>query len=269
MSSRGATALQVGAAIVHDDPVDPLHTLPRLLDRVPAEVVVHAEAEPCPYLDGRIARMPLRLPIRRLQPKELDTRLAAGDRRHGALLYRPSCPECRACEAIRLDVNDFEMRSRHRRALRKGDAALQVEIGPPIADETRVTLFEKHKRLRGLASGGGREMTTVTYQRFLVDRLCASFELRYLLDDQLVGVAVTDRGEVSLSAVYCFYDPEYAHLGIGTYSVLKQIELARAWGLRHVYLGLYIAENEHMAYKAGYLPHERLIDGEWRRFERD
>lgn len=247
--------------------MDPLHTLPRLLDRVPAEVVVHAEAEPCPYLEGRTARMPLRLPIRRLQPSELDTRLAAGDRRHGALLYRPSCPECRACEAIRLDVGAFEMRARHRRALRKGDRALEVEIGPPLADEARVALFEKHKRLRGLSSSG-RAMTQVTYQRFLVDRLCASFELRYFLEGELVGVAVTDRGEESLSAVYCFYDPEHSNLGIGTYSVLKQIELAQAWGLRHVYLGLYIAENEHMAYKASYLPHERLIDGEWRLFER-
>jgi arginine-tRNA-protein transferase len=36
-----------------------------------------------------------------------------------------------------------------------------------------------------------------------------------------------------------------------------------------VYLGLYVAENAHLRYKAGFLPHERRIDGEWRRFHRD
>ena len=51
--------------------MDPLHTLPRLLDRVPAEVLVHSEPEPCPYIEGQTALMPLRLPIRRLQPGEL------------------------------------------------------------------------------------------------------------------------------------------------------------------------------------------------------
>ena len=76
-------------------------------------------------------------------------------------------------------------------------------------------------------------------------------------------------------AVYCYYDPDLASLSIGTYSILTQLRLAAQWGMRHVYLGLYIAENAHMAYKARFLPHERLIaprdgdgNGEWREFER-
>ena len=52
------------------------------------------------------------------------------------------------------------------------------------------------------------------------------------------------------------------------YSILKQVELCRAWGLRYLYLGLYVADCRSMAYKAGYLPHERLLDGEWVRFDR-
>jgi arginine-tRNA-protein transferase len=248
--------------------MDPLHTLPRLLDRVPAEVLVHSEEEPCPYIEGQTALMPLRLPIRRLQPSELDDRLAAGDRRHGALLYRPTCKSCQACEAIRLDAPTFQLRPHHRRILRRGDRELRVELGPPLATEDRLALFERHKQLRGLETKNSRPMTLLSYQRFLVDRLCGSFELRYFHKDRLVGIAVTDRGAESLSAVYCFYDPSLSKLSIGTYSILKQLELAREWRMRHVYLGLYIKENEHMAYKSRFRPHERLVDGEWRLFPR-
>ena len=58
-------------------------------------------------------------------------------------------------------------------------------------------------------------------------------------------------------------------LSLGTYSILKQLELAKRWGMRHLYLGLYIEANEHMAYKARFLPHDRLVRGEWRKFERE
>jgi len=78
---------------------------------------------------------------------------------------------------------------------------------------------------------------------------------------------VTDRGTTSLSAVYCFWNPAYARLSVGTYSILKQIQLARHWEMDHLYLGLYIADNAHMSYKARFTPHERLIDGRWQRFE--
>ena len=44
--------------------------------------------------------------------------------------------------------------------------------------------------------------------------------------------------------------------------------MCQQWGLRWLYLGLAISESPHMKYKLGWLPHERRIDGTWRRFER-
>lgn len=208
----------------------------------------------------------MRLPTRALAPEELDARLADGDRRHGPFLYRPSCPGCQACEAIRLDVTDFDFTGSHRRVLRKGDRVFTVEIGDPVADEERLALYDLHKRGRDLMNGSSETLDIKGYEGFLVDRCVRSFELRYRHEGKLVGVAVTDRGEESLSAVYCLWNPEYSKLSLGTYSILKQVELCRTWGVRYLYLGLFIEENEHMRYKARFLPHERFIRGVWQRF---
>lgn len=242
--------------------------MPVLLDRDPPEVVVHDEESACAYIAGETARLPLRLPIAHLEGPSFDRRLEGGDRRHGSLLYRPSCPRCRRCEAIRVDVQAFRLGRTHRRVLRRGDASLTIERGVPEVSPERLALYEKHKRERNLHAVGEPPIDAISYQRFLVDSCTRSFELRYLHDGRLVGVAIADRGADALSAVYCYYDPELSDLSIGTYSILKQIELCRAGGLRHLYLGLYIADSPVMSYKARFLPHERLVGGAWQRFER-
>jgi len=239
----------------------------RLLPGSPPELVVYDEAQPCPYLTGRTARLPLRIPARPLTRPELDQRLTAGDRRQGIFLYHTHCPSCRACEPIRIDVTDFQPGRTQRRTLTRNNRLFQVELGQPLADERRVALYNRHKEGRGLGSGR-TPIDLDGYREFLVLTSCETFELRYRLNDQLVGVALVDRGEDSLSAVYCYYDPAFAATSLGTYSILKQIELCQRWKLRYLYLGLYIQESENMRYKARFLPHERLIGGEWVRIQR-
>jgi len=240
----------------------------RVLPGSPPELVVYDEPQPCPYLDGRVARLPLRIPARPLTRAELEQRLRTGDRRQGIFLYHTSCPSCSACEPIRIDVDDFTLGRTHRRVSARGDEKLTVELGPAIADERRIELYNRHKQLRGL--GNGRNLIDFDgYREFLVLSSCETFELRYSLAGELIAVALVDRAENGLSAVYCYYDPAHEALSLGTYSILKQVELCRQWGLRYLYLGLFIAESERMRYKARFLPHERLLDGAWVRFDRE
>jgi arginine-tRNA-protein transferase len=234
----------------------------------PPEWLVWDEPTRCPYLPSETAHLPLRLPMRRLKPAEFARRLAEGDRRQGLLLYRPKCPRCAACEAIRLDVTEFTANATQRRVLRRGDAQLRMLIGRPTATEEKVALYNRHKMERGLTTGDGL-IDAEGYEQFLAESCTDTIEIRYVLSGLLVGVAIADRAADALSAVYCFYDPSFARLSLGTYSVLKQIGLCRQWGLRYLYLGLYVAGNRAMAYKARYLPHERLIDGAWQRFSKE
>ncbi len=234
----------------------------RLILDQPPELVVHDELQPCPYLEGRVSRLPLRIPARALGPAELSQRLQRGDRRQGLFLYRPACPGCVACEPIRLDVQRFLPNRSQRRTLKRGDQELRLELGEPVADSERVALYNRHKELRGL-SAGQSGVDQRSYGEFLAMTCCDTLELRYRIGETLVGVAIVDRASDALSAVYCYYDPSHERLSLGTYSVLKQIELCRSWGLRYLYLGLYIAESVHMRYKARFLPHERLFETRW------
>lgn len=143
-----------------------------------------------------------------------------------------------------------------------------MEIGPLEPTLEKVSLYNRHKRGRNLTSGEA-PIDIDGYRAFLGESCCDSFELRYRHKGKLIGVAITDRAERSLSAVYCYFDPSYEHLSPGAYSILKQLDLCARWGLKHLYLGLYIADCESMAYKGRYLPHERMLDGDWRVFDRD
>ncbi|AUX23148.1 arginyl-tRNA-protein transferase [Sorangium cellulosum] len=234
---------------------------------VPLELTVHDEVSPCPYLPGAEARMPLRVPIRPLTRAEFDRRLAAGNRRHGKLLYRTECPSCRACEPIRIVVRDFVPGRTQRRVLRRGEQVIDIEIGPPTITRQKIALYNLHKHGRGLMRDDG-PLGAAGYEAFLVDSCCETFEMRYHIGGRLVGVAIVDRGQDALSAVYSFYDPELEPLSPGVFSILKQVELCRTWGLRYLYLGLYVEKCSPLVYKARYLPHERLIDGRWQRFDR-
>ncbi len=226
------------------------------------EFLVYDSEESCPYLPGRTARMPLRQPLETLTGFELDEKLAAGDRRCGPFLYGTRCAACQACQPIRLEVDRFQPSSTQRRVFRQGEKKLRTVVGEPIADATRIALYNKHRELRGL-NHDGMPITISSYRQFLVDSCCDTLELSYLLGDELVAVAIVDRGAQAVSAVYCYFDPDFSSLSPGVYSVLKQIELTRQWERKHLYLGYFIADSPHMRYKANYRPYQLRIDGEW------
>lgn len=238
-----------------------------ILNVIPPEVVVHDAEEACQYLPGHRARTPLRLPLRDLTPAEFDGRLEAGDRRTGRLLYTQACPACTACEPIRVDVRAFAPSRSQRRTQAKGNACIEASIGPIVADDRRVALYLQHLEMRGLGRGqepiGLRE-----YAAAFVSSCVDGFEIRYFLGKEMIGLAITDHGQRSLSAVYTAWDPTCAALSLGTYSILTQIALARRADLDWVYLGLTIEDSPPMAYKTRFRPHERRIGGVWRRFDR-
>ena len=233
-----------------------------------SDIVIIDETEECPYLAGETARMPLRMPLGKITLEQADHRLAEGHRRTGEFIYQTSCPTCQACEPIRLNCFEFEFSRNQRRVLSKGDRRLIQKTGPLLADDERVELFNKHRRMRGLV----KRDTDIDVEEYIwgfVRSCFESFEITYWLDGQLVCLAVCDRGKNSMSAVYTFFDPDMKSAGLGTYSILKQVEYCTKQKLQHLYLGYYVDNSPHMQYKSRFIPNERLIRGQWVRFVED
>jgi arginine-tRNA-protein transferase len=140
---------------------------------------------------------------------------------------------------------------------------LTTQFASTRLHEENLRLFNRHRSERNLGDDGaayGNE----DYESFLVESCFEQTqELRFYLDGQLVGVSVIDCGDNSISAVYTYFDPDFSKLSIGTYSILKQIELCRSTNRTYLYLGMYVKENQHLNYKARYKPQQRWVQGSW------
>jgi len=249
-----------------DEALDALPPWPSVVDatqlgRGPQMVVVYDALQACPYLPDRVARMPLEYPKQRLTAEDLDRLLENGYRRSGAMFYRTDCPGCQACIATRVDVHRFEWTKSFKRIFNRGRRELQITWGRPKVDTERLRVFNQHRSLRGLSSSGPATLTD--YHEFLVASCVDTREIAFRCDGHLIGVAIVDRGAESVNAVYTHFDPGFGRYSIGTLAVLKQIEWALESARRYVYLGLYVAENRHLNYKARFLPQQRLVCGSW------
>ena len=235
----------------------------RLPDAECRLVVVQDQMQICPYLDGVTARMPLRLPVGTVTPETTDQLLALGYRRSGDFVYRAQCPRCRECKPTRVLVDQFQPTRSMRRVLQRADRALTSHWGTPSVDPRRLKLFNDHRIKRGLGSPDGEEIDVDAYRSFLVDTCCETKELTIVEGDQVVGVSIVDLGRNSTSAVYTHFSPEVSRYSLGTYAILRQIEFAQKTGRKYVYLGMYVADNPHLNYKARFHPQQRLENEVW------
>jgi arginine-tRNA-protein transferase len=85
----------------------------------------------------------------------------------------------------------------------------------------------------------------------------------------LLAACLTDRLGDGLSLVYSFFAPHESRRSLGSFMILDHIDKARRLGLPHVYLGYWVEGSRKMAYKAAYLPQERLGLSGWARVERE
>jgi len=232
-----------------------------LQDPASRELIIHDDEQECPYLPDRQARMPLRWQVVPVPPRVFDRALAAGDRRVGRMLYRTACDGCAACKPLRVAASSFSP-SRSQRRVARRNADIRIEVGPVSFSERHLELFNRHRIERNLATDG-RQMSEEEYVGWFAQSCTRTAEMRYLLDDRLVGVGILDIGDKDTSSVYYYFDPDEARRSLGTYSVLSEVAWLRSRRGRFHYLGLWVEGCRHLDYKATFSPHEKLLSGRW------
>ncbi|MBM4206095.1 MAG: arginyltransferase [Gammaproteobacteria bacterium] len=216
---------------------------------------------PCSYLHDRQAKT-LFLDPRETISGSLYSRLTnVGFRRSGSHLYRPQCGGCTACIPTRLRISAFEPNRTQRRCLRDNQD-LRFELAPAAWSPQVFNLYERYIAGRH-RDGDMFPASEDQFRSFLLSPWATTFFLCAWVGPELAAVAVFDRLEQGLSAVYTFYEPELEKRGLGTRMILEEIHLAEALGLPWLYLGYWIRDSEKMRYKTNFRPVQLLVNGQW------
>jgi len=225
---------------------------------------------PCPYLPGMQERKVFTHLVGRRAAGLNDALTQTGFRRSQTIAYRPACENCRACVSVRVLVEDFRLSASQQRVLR-ANAEVVGDAAPNKPSSEQYSLFRRYLDVRH-PDGGMADMSMLDYSMMIEDSHINTTLTEYRLGGptgQLVGACLTDTLADGLSLVYSFYEPDEAKRSLGAFMILDHIARARALGLPHVYLGYWVEGSRKMAYKAAYLPQERLGLNGWNRVERD
>ncbi len=183
-----------------------------------------------------------------------------GWRRFGHYYSRPACNGCTKCLSLRVDVNRIETGRSVRRLYRK-NRETKIVVKRPSVSYAHLKLYEKYHRHMQRKKGWDYYPVTAESYHDLYAKGFSTYglEVLYLRDGKLVGVDLIDMVRDGISSIYFYYDPDYAHLGLGNYSIYKQVDFAREKGLAWIYLGYYVEACESLNYKAKYRPHQILF----------
>ncbi|MBN1207602.1 MAG: GNAT family N-acetyltransferase [Myxococcaceae bacterium] len=231
-----------------------------------ANVIHHATEppEPCHYLPEQRSSLEQKV-MTDVTAEEFEALLSRGWRRFGPIYFRPACQACGECVTLRIPTATFRPNRSQRRA-QAACARFRVEVRVPQVDAERRALYHAwHDWRQRTREWSAAELSERDYYlQFAFPHPCAREVAWY--DDaaeggpRLVAVGICDETPQSWSAVYFFFHPDYAHCSLGTANVVKQVELARARGLPHVYLGYRVLGCASLRYKAAFRPHE-LLEG--------
>lgn len=232
-----------------------------LIARMIASTLCQTGAEfPCPYVPGRAARFSGFDCDRPLPEGLYDSLMQVNFRRNGSVVYRPDCQGCADCRMIRIPVGGFELNRAQRRCLKRNqDVIPTLEPARPTDEKHR--LYQRYLGARHASASpdedamdGSRE----EFESFLYSS-CVTTEDVVFRDSsgKLLAVSVVDREPRSLSAVYCYFDPEESiRRSLGTFNILALVEEAQRRGLDYVYLGYWLGDSKKMSYKAAFRPAE-------------
>ena len=217
---------------------------------------------PCPYLPQRTAHHHVSDTNALLSPNLYSGLIDVGFRRAGERIHRPNCNRCEQCVSLRIPVAKFVISKSQRRILNKNNN-LSIKIVTNPNQRQYYALYQQYILNRHPESESMQDVEE-TFQNFLFSSWAQTFAVEFTLTSGLlVCVAICDPLAQGWSAVYTFYNTDYTNRCLGTYAILKQIELLQQRRLDFLYLGYWVNDCKKMNYKSRFKPCEGLIDEKW------
>jgi arginine-tRNA-protein transferase len=200
-----------------------------------------------------------------VDPATMGLFLANGYRRNGNCMYAMRCPDCSGCLPIRINPPDF-IANRNQKRVWKKNRDVSIGVAPLTMSDENLNLLDKFLQNR---FPEGKSSAESYYSGFFITSITRCFEIRYRIDEQLLGVAVVDGSDTWLNAVYFFFDPKFADRSPGTLNILNLINFCQSHTIGQLYLGYLIESVKAMKYKSAFKPHELLLNNHWKKVERN
>lgn len=214
----------------------------------------NADVVSCPYISGNQFRQRYTV-LNDIKPEEFDFLIINGWRHFGLFFFMPNCQNCNECRPIRTLINNFSPSKSQRRNKKKNDSIVRVEFVLPEYSYEIYRVYEKHSKVKF-----NQETSIADFKEsFFSDALQGNSRLSlFWVNKELVGVGFIDISKDGISSVYFCYDTDFSFLGLGVYSVLKEIEYGKQLDKSYYYLGYFVEGNSSMEYKGKYTPSEIL-----------
>jgi len=214
----------------------------------------------CAYIPGNSVRMHYKY-VDKASKTFATAVIARGWRRFGKYYFHPICNGCNACKSLRIDVNNYHYSKSQKKSIKRNKDT-QIIVQKPTLTTAHIDLYNKYHAFKHQKDGWNhRNISQREYHENFVDG-AHDFgkEVLYIIDGKLVGVDLIDILDDGISSIYFYYDPDYAHLSLGTFSLLYQIKLAKILELPWIYLGYWVEGCKAFAYKPKFQPQE-ILDG--------
>ena len=229
----------------------------------------------CAYLPNRSVRMNYKYTS--YANKNFNTALIQrGWRRFGKYYFYPICNGCNECKSLRIDVESFKPSKSQRKAIKRNKDT-KVILQTPVVDDEHIELYNKYHHYKHIKDKWRTtEIHGLEYrENFAEGAHDFGKEIAYYRDNKLVGVDLIDITNDGISAIYFYSDPDYGWHSLGVYSLIVQINLAKALGKKWIYLGYWVDGCKAFEYKTNFNPIE-ILDGfpkieeqpEWKEFDK-
>ena len=172
------------------------------------------EDRSCSYFENKISDIRYKY-IYSCSPSSYQNMLERGWRRFGRMHFVPECKFCNKCVSMRIDVANYKFSKSEKRVISKNKDT-KLYIRPPSVTMEHLNLYDKYHRFMN-------DKKDWPYTAISPDEYMKSYvetkegyakEFLYMKDDKLIGVALVDILPNSISAIYCYYDHDYAELSL-------------------------------------------------------
>jgi arginine-tRNA-protein transferase len=212
----------------------------------------------CAYLENKQVRMNYKY-VSHASQKFVSAVITRGWRRFGNYFFHPICQDCNECKSLRIDVENYHYTKSQKKAIKR-NANTTVIVQKPSLTQAHLDLYNKYHQHKKESDGWRHsDISQREYkENFVLGAHEFGKEVLYIVDNKLVGVDLIDIFDEGISSIYFYYDPEYARLSLGTYSLLYQIKLAKKLNISWIYLGYWVEGCKAFAYKTNFQFQEKL-----------